>query len=73
MFSLLDNHIGLISTVAFCAAIKYQNKMLHNSRKPLLGLVPSIEGTKYHKVQEWDSHLSSFISENKFWFSEWLL
>jgi len=40
-----DNHIGLKSTAAFCAAVKHENKMLHNSSKPLLGLVPSTEST----------------------------
>jgi len=62
-----DNHIGLKSTAAFCAAVKHENKMLHNSSKPLLGLVPSTESTctKYHTLEEWDNHISRFISENK--------
>lgn len=62
----IDNHIGLKSTAAFYAAVKCEHKMLHNSSKPLLGLVPCTEGTKYHTVQEWDNHLLCFISENKF-------
>jgi len=61
-----DNHAGLKSTAAFCAAVKYENKMLHNSSKPLLHLVPSTERTKYHTLQEQDNHFSCFISENKF-------
>jgi len=61
-----DNHVGLKSTAAFCAAVKYENMMLHNSSKPLLRLVPSTERTKYHTLQEWDNHFSCSISENKF-------
>jgi len=61
-----DNHIGLKSTAAFCAAVKHENKVFHNSSKPLLGLVPSTEDTKYHTLQEWDNHFSRCISENKF-------
>jgi len=47
-----DNHVGLKNTAAFCAAVKYENKMLHNSSKPLLCLVPSTAGTKYRTLQE---------------------
>jgi hypothetical protein len=54
-----------MSTAACCAAVKYENKMLHNSSKLLLDLIPCTEGTKYHTVEECDNHLSCFISENK--------
>jgi len=68
-----DNHIGLKSTAALHTAVKYENKMLHNSSKPLLCLVPSTEGTKYHTLQEWDNHFHVLFLETNFLFSEWLL
>lgn len=69
----IDNHIGLMSAAAFCASVKYENEMLHNSSKPLLGLVPSTEGTKYHTHRNGTTTFHVLFLKTNFWISEWLL